>query len=248
MYGVAELGQDVGAAASDTTAVLVGQVSRAEGGSPVENARVALVGRGHVVLTDASGGYRFDDLEPVTVRVRVSFLGAATVETSVDLEPGERARRDFELTVRPLKLEGVGVEVREPSTEPLDEFRRRLERDWGQVIGRNEIERTGGSLARLVARRNYYGPGVRMQRRLGTGSCRPTLFVNGQRAQWLWDVHLAGDQRGNPLHYYDKDEVAAVEIYPPGQLPAELWLSGAAGGGCGAIVIWKRSYLAGAGR
>jgi len=78
---------------------LSGRVSSAATGAYLGNARVAIEGTTREAITDETGGYRFFDLPPGPVRLRVSYLGLHEKAEMVTVAAGQSIQRDFELTL-----------------------------------------------------------------------------------------------------------------------------------------------------
>lgn len=248
--------------APDTGSVLQGTVTRAETRAPARAALVRLVGRRVGTLTDSAGRYRFEGLAPGPVTVRVHLLGAEDVERRVTLRGGTTTL-DIELPVRPIPQEEITATARERQTR-LDRFQDRLNRGLGKVITEQDLEHWHGDLATLLRSRNIYGPGFDMRAPLGS-FCVAEFFVDGRRAAWLRDEVAGPDGAEVPRRpagrnrdtasrnaagpppdrfrlneFFPKDEVSAVEVIPPDELPSEL--ATATARSCGAIVIWTRDF------
>lgn len=230
------------APAPGDTAELEGRVVRAGSLEPVANARVEIVELDRAVLTDGQGRYLIARLPAGSLTVRASFLGGRTTERTVELGPGEIRDLRLEVEADVIELEALDITVRGRLPGTLEAFARRVETGHGRIVPREEVETHRGTLTRLVARKNVYGPGLRIRSlRPGGGYCEPAYFVNGS----LVSGH-AGASRApgtGTLDRYRVEEVSAVEIHPPEGLPRSLQRGRAVD--CGAIVVWERAYVQG---
>jgi len=219
---------------------ITGRVRSAGEGAPLAAARVALLGTDRDSATDPEGRFRITPVEPGEHRIAISHVGRGTDTVAVRVEPESTTEVRLTMERAPVELPELEATVREDAPRRLRGFAERIERGWGRILGRDEIEADPAPLASFVARKNIYGPGVKMKPVLGTEYCEPTLFVDDRRADWLWEVSMPASQAGNPIHFFAKEEVSAVEIYPAGQVPSEF---GGSTNGCGAIAVWTRAYV-----
>jgi TonB-dependent receptor len=77
---------------------LIGRVTNAATGKPLEGARVELKETGRVTDVDSTGEYRFTDVAPGAVTVSVSYTGLNTVDDTVSVKSGAPTRHDVGLT------------------------------------------------------------------------------------------------------------------------------------------------------
>jgi len=199
---------------------------------------VELLSTDRQTATDPEGRFRIAPVEPGEHRIAVSHVGRGTDTVALRVEPESTTEVRLTMERAPVELPELQATVRGDAPESLRGLTERVERGWGRILGRDEIEADPAPLASFVARKNIYGPGVLMKKILGREYCRPDLYLNGRRADWLWDVSLPSGS--NPLDYFEKEEVSAVEIYPAGQVPPEFSQSTS---DCGAIAVWTRAYV-----
>ena len=87
-----------------------GTVTDAQSRSPIENARVSVVGTQLFDITDADGRYEIENVPVGKYDVRVQVIGfQSAVQTGIEVSPGQAAVIDFRLQVSILRLEGVVV-------------------------------------------------------------------------------------------------------------------------------------------
>lgn len=91
------------------TGTLTGQVL-GEDRRPLVGATLVIEGLNRRAVTNEAGFYRFSGLPAGTLRVTTSYIGYESSSATVDLPAGGAARHVFELTVRPLVLEGLVVQ------------------------------------------------------------------------------------------------------------------------------------------
>ncbi len=87
-----------GGQAASSQQTLIGTVTNSATGRALEGARVVLQGTGREMLTNGQGIYRFDNLAPGGVVLKVSYTGLNTVDIPVDVKPGIRNQADVGLT------------------------------------------------------------------------------------------------------------------------------------------------------
>jgi len=95
---------------------LEGTVVEANGGSPIVNAEVRIVGSDRVTKSDAAGRYRFVGLSPAATDLAVTADGRPAYRVSKELEPGRN------ILQIPLggDMPGTGAVVNAGKTTPLD--------------------------------------------------------------------------------------------------------------------------------
>jgi TonB-dependent SusC/RagA subfamily outer membrane receptor len=89
------------------TGTVTGKITAADTPTPVEAARVQVVGTPLLVLSNQEGVYTMRGVTPGTVQIRVSALGFGTVTQSVTVAAGQSASLDFSLTQAPYTLEEI---------------------------------------------------------------------------------------------------------------------------------------------
>ena len=211
---------------------IAGQVSDAETGRPVADARVTVRGRKDPVLTDSSGRYRLTEVPPGTLILQVRAIGHTDATRIVELAAGATASVDVALATA-TTLGEVVVTERPPGPSRFDEFEQRRKNGRGQYLAREQIEQSHAmNVPNLL--RNMRGVrlecsgitcSVRMARSTGV-DCPPEYWVDGRPNNSFGPTMPIGDLQG-------------VEVYTgPSEAPAEF-LSGNAA--CGIIVLWTKS-------
>ena len=181
-------------------------------------------------MTDEEGLFAFDSVLAGIYFLEVTLLGYGERRDTLRVEAGADLDVLVTLSVTPLPLEPILVEVRRlyvPAYRAGFEERRRLRS--GTFLTRADIEARGAAhfsdLLRMV-------PGARVTptSRWGQvvtlrGGCRPQLWLDGVRTV----TSLGMDDLLPPM------TVDAVEVYHGAQTPAEF-----GGDACGTIVVWTR--------
>jgi TonB-linked SusC/RagA family outer membrane protein len=89
------------------TGTVTGKITAADSPTPVEAARVQVVGTQLLVLSNREGVYTLRGVTPGTVQVRVTALGFATATREVTVVAGQPATLDFSLAQAPYTLEEI---------------------------------------------------------------------------------------------------------------------------------------------
>ena len=204
--------------------------------APLEYAAVSLApgpGEGAGLgtrITDEEGYFVFDSVPPGTYTLVVTLLGYRERRDTLRVEPGDNLDVLVALSVDPVPLEPIVVEVRRrfvPIFMEGFEERRRIRS--GTFFTREDIAMRGlfrfSDLLRMVpgarvTSSSRYGPVVTLR-----GGCRPQLWVDGIRTV----TSLGMDDILPPM------DVEAVEVYHGVQTPAEFGSDA-----CGTIVVWTR--------
>lgn len=228
-------------APGDSTSVLYGTVREAETGRKLEGAEVRVLDRGRTTLTDSTGGYRIEGLEPGQDSVRVEYLQGESRAEFVWLSPGGVTRLDLELRPEAVEVAELQVEVEAIRDRRMREVREREKRFSGQVITREELEeeapmRTTDALRGIPGVQVRYvpprrrGPGtdayvVVLRGAAGfSGRCRPQIYLDGSPVT------------GISVNDFEPEEIMALEVYHGGEAPARFKSMR----GCGAVAIWLR--------
>lgn len=98
---------------SAATGTIEGRVLNATNGNYLNNARVSVEGTRLETFTDSFGQYRLPDVPAGEARLRVFYTGMRVATTTVAVSAGQRATRDFELSLtdRPALKEGEVVKL-----------------------------------------------------------------------------------------------------------------------------------------
>lgn len=227
---------------------LVGRVSHAPDGRPVQGVRVHLTGLSLDVLTDESGRFVFPSVPPGSHAVEFSNLGYATRVDTIAVVADQTSDARVTMAVDPVELEPVEVivEGRVPLLERRGFYERRR-RTNGDFVERSDIEawgsnqvtdvfrRVNGARIRLQDAMNPLSSAVILTRGIGTGGsglCYPRVYVDGII------VHRGGDEPAMLNYFVTPDRVAGIEVYHGGSAtPMEY---GGTGALCGVIVVWTR--------
>lgn len=212
---------------------LHGRVTVAETGEPLVNAVVHVLGRDRHAVADSSGEFRIGGLEPGDVSVRVEYLGAATGEKAVELEPGEAERVDFRAREAAVELTELQVEVRRRRGGRMAGFERRREQGRGDHITREDIERLNPVRTTQLIRHEAVGARIRRTRtgeyrvllRSGVDRCPPSVFLDGVLVQ------------GFSVNDIDPSDLEGVELYDGSVAPAQYRGTQ----GCGVVLLWTRT-------
>lgn len=221
------------AAAADSTSNLTGTVASSRTGEPIHGARVSIPEIEYGAITDESGNFRIRELPPGTYDVRVHYLGYSTNQRPIRLRPGRVTNVTFVLERDVLKVADLKVTVKAPDTpHPMAEFRRRMQKGFGEYITRNDIERRSprntsdlfrGVTGVDVARRQFGTSQILMRR--GARRCKPALFLDGVL------------RRDFPVDNLDPDAIQAIEIY---RRNAEIPPKFQGASNCGILVVHTR--------
>ncbi|MBI4540933.1 MAG: TonB-dependent receptor [Gemmatimonadetes bacterium] len=197
------LSSAVCAAAAQSPGELLGRVTDAETGAPVQAASVELLELDRRALSDAAGAYRLRGLEPGHYTMRVLRLGYAEATRPVEIENGRARRMDLALAPVPVPIAGLAVVGA---------------REQGSVrIVRAAVEGSGArTAADLVARL----PGVVVRRTSEGGP--ETVSIRGSGTDAVL-VLLDGVALNDPvtgeadLSALAADEIEAVTLLPGAQ-------------------------------
>jgi hypothetical protein len=215
--------------------VVRGQVQDYETRRPLEGAAVSLASgpggtRGiGTRVTNSEGRFLFRSVPAGSYRLVVTLLGYHDLGDTLEVQGGEAMEVILPLSVSPIPLEPLVVEVDRRSIGPAADFERRRRTRIGTFFDREEIEDRDPmfftDLLRLVpgarlVRAGPYDYSVRLR-----GGCRPSLWVDGMELMTAEGI----DQLLPTM------DLEAVEIYHSSSLPVEFGASP-----CGAIVVWTR--------
>lgn len=217
----------------DSAAALYGRVAVRGDGEPLVNAAVELVDRDLATVADSAGRYRFRNLEPGEVTLRVSYLGARTRDRTVTLEAGEAVRHDVLAERTAVEVTELRVEVRRRRRGKMAGFEERRERGRGDFVTREEIERIHPIRTTQIIRRESVGAEVvrtesgRLRLLVGHGpdKCPPAVYLDGG---------LVTGFRVNDVHPADLE---AIEIYDGNEAPSRYDVMR----GCGVVLLWTRT-------
>lgn len=217
--------------AQQAPATIVGTLLNRDSRLPVEGARIAVLGTGLAVSSDATGRFRIGGVAAGVRVLQVRAVGFAIGSWLLQLDEGQVARHEFVMEPRVYELTGVAVTAA-PSTNWRSEaaFERRRAQQPGFFISRNEIaNRRPDTLADLL--RGVPGVSttcsnracqVIMQR--STRRCSPEYFLDG---------HQATNATGAS---FPINQIRGVEVYRSEfETPVEFQRFNL---NCGVIAIW----------
>jgi hypothetical protein len=236
-----EVSIDSTAFVSSRGAGIVRGAVRDANGRPVPNARVGLLDRAAVVLTNADGGFTLPDLPSGTQTLEVRAIGFAPLRQTIVMRAGQPAEVRPTLaraaqSLSPVSILGARVSGRLTKAG----FNDRRKFGLGFFMNADEIEKKSGIYLGDVLR---FAPGVAMaytqkgriftmRSNWGGERCLPTYFLDGSR--WF---ALEGSPILELERYIQLHDLEAVEVYAGGaSTPAQF----DGGNGCGSVVFWTK--------
>jgi TonB-dependent starch-binding outer membrane protein SusC len=178
-----------GSLAAQRTGTIQGRIVEAGTQRPLQGGQVTLVGTNRGVLTNATGEFLIPGVPAGEHRVRVQYLGYATSELTVTVQPDQSVRADFRLTQSAVALDAIVVTGTAGATS-----RRTLGNSITSVDAAAITERT--AITNLTELLQAKSPGVQLLTNSGTlgaateirirgaGSLtntRPVVFIDGVR-------------------------------------------------------------------
>jgi len=219
----------------DSASTVQGEVREHETGVPLTGVAVSLASgpRGTrgigTRVTDAEGKFLFRRVPPGTYRLVATLIGYQEVRDTLEVRATADLDLGLSLSVFPIPLEPLVVEVRRRDREAMSDFENRRRTFSGYFFDQEEIEDRKlmffTDLLRTV-------PGARVvpvdsydHTVLLRGGCRPALWVDGMQL-----MGVGGMDAVLPAM-----DLEAVEVYNGASLPVEFGANP-----CGAIVVWTR--------
>ncbi|CAN5639416.1 TonB-dependent receptor [soil metagenome] len=153
-----------------------------EGGSPIPQASVNLIGSGRGTLTDASGRFLLRGVPSGQQRIQITAMGFAPAVREVVAGAAASASLEIDLVPTPLTLSGVDVTATPTGRDPMS-----IAQATSQLSGR-ELERAlGGTLGQTLEGQpglsiRYNGPAASMPVLRGLSGDRILVLQDGQRA------------------------------------------------------------------
>ncbi len=200
--------------------------------TPIEGARITLVGTDKAITTDARGEFLFDELEPGRYVIQATAIGYAILNSPLILKERETLEIEFEAEAEAVRLPELSVEEK-ANHGPMDWLRRKSE-GRGRYITRDDIEARHAATVPDALRTLA---GVRIECRTLTvcqvrmarsqRNCGPGYFMDG----------IPTDPAA--LYLTPVNEIEGIEVYSgPSETPPELegYQSH-----CGVIVLWTRT-------
>jgi hypothetical protein len=218
--------------AQERTSSLIIHLQAASDGRPLAGGQVIVQGIGISGPTRVDGTARLERLAPGTRTVEVRYLGYASQQAQVTLEPGRTAQLHFALDIQPIQLAEVKVRV-PPSRLLRTGFFQRRSAGFGTFFTREEITRMHpralSDVMHRVAGASVFTGRAGMSSanfRGGASRCPVQFFVDGAMTSYF----LIDEVRA--------EDVEGIEIYRgAATLPPEYNKGTAL---CGLIVIWTR--------
>lgn len=203
----------------------------------IRNARVTMLGRNRVAVTDSAGRFVLGEVPSGSQTLETRALGHAPDFQTLILPPDADSVFTIRLTTMQRVLDTIQVTAQRLFDRDTPGFLQRKRFGIGQFYDENDIRRRRPiDLLQLLQtapslRVGYAGMQRAVFMRGTTGLCKPTLWVDGMR--------FTGDDAADIDLFARPEEVAGIEIYRPGQVPAQFhnW------GGCGAIVVWTKPRM-----
>jgi len=212
-----------------------GWVVEHETGAPLEGAQVtlgsAVEGQSFLQtqISGSEGVFVFAGVPPGRYEIAATLLGYTELVDTLDVRAASDLEVTLPLSVSPLPLEPVVVEVTRRPAGPLVDFERRRLASTGTFFVREDIESRNPQeftdLLRTI-------PGIRL---VPTGTFGNRVYFRGGCTPALW---LDGAQVGSTVDidsFLRPQDLEAVEVYSGPDLPGEFGSNL-----CGAIVAWTR--------
>jgi vitamin B12 transporter len=211
---------------------LVGRVTDAITGDPVENVLVEVLGTGLTAVSDGRGAFRIRGLEAGRHTLRISRLGYEPQLHELKVRRGEPVWLAVRLGVRPVPLQELRADVERGAAG-------RPEASGTTAISRDEIEHAGAATAAELLEGSA---GLVVGRRGPTG--RRTVSIRGSSADEVL-VLLDGAPLNDPL-----TGEADISAIPASQIESITVLKGSqsarfgAGAEAGVVLIESRTTAA----
>jgi hypothetical protein len=180
-------------------------------------------------VTNSEGRFLFRRVPAGSYRLVVTLLGYHDLRDTLEVQAGEAMEMILPLSVSPITLEPLVVEVDRMAPGPMADFERRRRTRIGTFFDREQIEDRDPMVftdlfrmvpgARVVPA-GTYNYSIRLR-----GGCRPSLWVDGMELMTSEGVD----------HLLPTMDLEAVEIYHSSSMPVEFGANP-----CGAIVVWTR--------
>lgn len=211
---------------------LGGRVLALDGGRPVADARVGIIG-GREVRSGEDGAWTLRGIPTGTRLLEVRAVGHASKRLSVDVYPGAPSVEVRLATVGAL-LDTVRVTASRHRLHDTG-FERRARSGAGRYVTTRDMLRRPVVVTSQVF---HAMPGLRVERatfgsritmRGAFGRCSPAVYVDG--------VHWRDVGTDDIDMLVSPDEVAGIEVYGATTVPPEFSPGMT---GCGSIVIWRK--------
>jgi len=238
------------ARASRQTGSIAGTVRDAATGTPLPNARVALVGTRFGVESGPDGLYTIADVPAATYRVRVRLVGYTPAEASVTVQDGQRAVVDLALQQSAIELDPVvAIGYATVQKQDLTGAVASITANEFKAGAAPVLTLTNGLQAKaagvqVTSNSGMPGAGLRVRVR-GTGSIsansEPLYVIDGIPAE---QGTSSSDPKANPLMSIDVDNIESIDVLKDASATAIYGARGANG----VVLITTRRGQAGRSR
>lgn len=170
------------------TSEVSGRVVEAPSGEAIEAVTVLLVDLDRRTVTGEDGGFRFESVPVGAHRLRVSHLGFASEERTIEVQEDFGLAVTIRLEPEPVELEPLVAEVEaELRVDVLEEegFYRRRKRGRGEFLGPQYLTRWSGTRLPAMLRR-LQNVSISRTGPVGRSFSGSSVCVDGR--EWPWGV------------------------------------------------------------
>jgi len=217
------------------TGSITGTVRDAVIGTPLPNARVALVGTRFSVESRADGRYTIADVPPATYRIRAQLVGYIPAEASAVVQDGQQAVVDLPLQQSAIELNPVvAIGYATVQKHDLTGAVSSISADEFKAGAAPIVTLTNGLQAKaagvqVTTNSGMPGAGLRVRVR-GTGSIsansEPLYVIDGIPAE---QGSSSSDPKSNPLMSIDVDGIESIDVLKDASATAIYGARGANG-------------------
>lgn len=237
LLAVIALGASVSAQARAQRAGAISGVVLTSDSSPIPFARVALIGSGAVASSDGEGRFHITSAPEGRHELYVRKIGFSPRIVPVRVRSGDTLALRLHLErLEPLELQTI--EVSAPVHPMLRGFETRRALGIGTFLRHDDILKMQPRSVTDVLRRI---PGLQIRPLPGPHGTNLSVVQRGQRCPVMFFLN------GSPFpiletpitHYVTVEELVAVEVYSPSELPAQF-NSSAGAARCGVVGLWTQ--------
>ena len=217
------------------TGSITGTVRDAVTGTPLPNARVALVGTRFSVESRADGRYTIGDVPPATYRIRAQLVGYIPAEANAVVQDGQQAVVDLPLQQSAIELNPVvAIGYATVQKHDLTGAVSSISADEFKAGAAPIVTLTNGLQAKaagvqVTSNSGMPGAGLRVRVR-GTGSIsansEPLYVIDGIPAE---QGSSSSDPKSNPLMSIDVDGIESIDVLKDASATAIYGARGANG-------------------
>ncbi len=230
---------------------IVGAVSDATSGAPLNGVSVRTSAGRQTTVTDSRGRFALNDLAPGGHTVEFAQLGFATRTDTIHVVPGRVTNARVGLSADPVQLDPIEITVerREIALQAAGYYHR-AEEGFGDFIDREEIERRmpnemSDVFSRIPGVELYADPDNPLEKYIVLRGGRQSSLSSGAYGRCFPRVILdglvltgGGDDPAQLDRMLDPSAIAGVEVFSTGSgVPAQY---AGTGSSCGVILIWTR--------